>query len=130
MLLAGWSVQPRSALYGTHEDLHVLGLPMPGCSFMIRYGYPCPACGLTTSVSAMAHGRLMTAIAAQPFGTVLAIAAAALGCMGTVELARGVDVIGRLRPRIWWLWLGVGGVLAGWIVKLLVGVLNGTFPTH
>jgi hypothetical protein len=117
--LAG-GLTPNPQGYGTHEQLGV-----PGCSFMARTGYPCPTCGLTTSVAAAVRGQLGLAWRAQPFGLVVAAALAALAAAGTAQLACGRDVVGRLRPRLWWLWAAVGGVLAGWTWVLVDGTLAG-----
>ena len=52
MLIVALTLQPRNAGYGTAQRL---GLPQ--CSVLLRTGYPCPTCGMTTSVSAAVRGR-------------------------------------------------------------------------
>jgi len=125
ILVAAWAVAPDASGYGTHEKLG-----MQQCAFMVRYGLPCPTCGLTTSVSAAVHGRFSLAARAQPFGIVLAAAAAVLAAFGTLELVTGRPWLARLRPRLWWLWAGIGGVLAGWAIVVAVGYACGSLPLH
>lgn len=125
MLVLGALLAPDPSGYGTHARLG-----MGQCSFMVRYGLPCPACGLTTSVSAAVHGRFGLAARAQPFGIVLVVAAVVLAAFGTLEVLTGRPWLARLRPRPWWLWAGVGGVLAGWLGVLAAGLSRGSLPIH
>ncbi|MHC4983806.1 MAG: DUF2752 domain-containing protein [Planctomycetota bacterium] len=119
------ALAPDAAGYGTHEQAG-----MQQCSFMVRHGLPCPTCGLTTSVSAAVHGQLGLAARAQPFGIVLTAAMAVFAIVGTVELSTGRPWLVKLRPRLWWLWVGISGVLAGWAVVLAVGYARGMLPLH
>jgi hypothetical protein len=52
-----------------------LGLP---CPLRAVTGIPCPLCGMTTSVSAAATGRVGTAIAANPAGVIAVVVALVL----------------------------------------------------
>ncbi len=114
---------PRPSGHGTHT-----ALGMPGCSWLMRTGWPCPSCGMTTSFAWMAHGRADRAFLAQPFGVVLFLAVAALGVLSVVEAAAGRDVLGRLRPRVWWAIAGAAGLLAGWAFKAAWGAACGMYP--
>lgn len=125
VLLVAASLEPRACGYGTHTQLD-----LPACSFRVRTGWPCPSCGLTTSVSAMTHGRVGLAWRAQPFGIAIAVWLAMLTVVGVIESVRARPVIERLRPRLWWAWAGLAGLFAGWFIVLGVGRLNGTLPTH
>lgn len=55
-LLSAWAVlvqlSPAAAGVGTHEQLG-----LPPCPFHWLTGYPCPACGLTTSWCYLSHGE-------------------------------------------------------------------------
>ncbi len=51
------------------------GLP---CPLRTMTGVPCPFCGLTTSVKATVGGHLWTALAANPAGLVIVVAAVVL----------------------------------------------------
>jgi len=50
-------VGPAPEGVGTH---YRFGLPR--CSYLVRYGIPCPTCGATTSVSLLARGRPLSAL--------------------------------------------------------------------
>ncbi len=119
------SLSPRAAGLGTHQDLG-----LPNCSFAARTGYPCPTCGMTTSIVAAAHGRLGAAWQAHPFGLVLFAAIVVLAAFGTGELITGRRLIQKLRPSLWWAAVGLGGVLVGWGLKVASGCASGTLPMH
>lgn len=123
VLAAAWSLTPRASGHGTHQQLG-----LPGCGVLVRTGYPCPSCGLTTSIAAMTRGRVAAAFRAQPFGVIAAPLILALGLAGTVETIAGMPIIGILRPRLWWIWGGVLAMLLGWGVKLIIGWAGGEFP--
>ena len=93
---------------------------------------PCPSCGMTTSMSLMARGRVPEAARIHLFGVVLFPSALVLGAMWLAEAATGatVPVTPALRPAWWWLLVALGAMLVGWGVKLLVGFANGTLPLY
>ena len=108
---------------GTHTQLH-----MPSCSILNRTGWPCPTCGITTSLSAMARGDIGLALRAQSFGVVLFLALAASALAGGVMMLSGRPMLAALRPRAWWVLVAGVGLLLGWAVKLSVGVASGELP--
>ncbi len=83
---------------------------------------------MTTSVSATAHGKIALAWRAHPFGIALLAAAVVLAIVGLVELMTNRPLLGRLRPGLWWVWLGLGGLLVGWGLKAAAGYLRGDYP--
>ncbi len=101
---------------------------LPDCGVLVRTGYPCPSCGLTPSMAAMVKGRVVLAFGAQPFGVIVMPLILALALAGSVETITGMPIIGMLRPRLWWIWVGVGAMLVGWGVKLIIGWAGGEFP--
>jgi len=115
------SLQPSAEGVGTH--LQIWG--MSGCTMLQLTGWPCPMCGMTTTFALAAHGRLVDALLCQPFGLVLFTVTVAVALVSLVELARP-----RGLWRRFWDWLGLkegwiaaalmGGLLAGWVYKLLV----------
>ena len=116
---------PHQAGYGTHEDLH-----LPPCGFLSRTGYPCPSCGLTTSMSALTHGQVRSALLAHPFGPIFAAALAAVALCGAGELLAGRDYLRLLRPGPWWAVAVLVGLLGGWAFKIAHGLANGTLPVR
>lgn len=46
--------KPRS--HGTHRQLG-----LPSCHILSTLGFPCPSCGMTTSISLLAHGDFIAA---------------------------------------------------------------------
>ena len=120
--LATW-LAPDSAGAGTHRQLG-----LPACSFLVQTGYPCPTCGLTTSVSAMAHGRFVLALASHPFGVVLFAGLVVLTSAAVYEAATGQKALSRLGRPAWWIWLFIIGIPAGWVLKLIRGIADGTLP--
>jgi hypothetical protein len=52
-------------------DAPVLGSVIPACESKVRYGHPCPACGLTTGFYALSAGDVAGAAAANPAAPLL-----------------------------------------------------------
>ena len=46
----------------------------------------------------------------------------------TAEALTGRDFLRLLRPGVWWAWAAVIGLVAGWGLKVLLGVADGTLP--
>jgi len=123
LAVLAFSLTPIAGGYGTHEQLG-----LPPCSFLTRTGWPCPTCGLTTSMALMAHGRVAAALRAHPFGVVLAALLVAVTAAGIAELATGRDVLALARPGLWWL-VAVGVLLVlSWVWKLTAGWVSGELP--
>lgn len=116
------SLEPARRGHGTHRSM---GLPQ--CELLMRTGWPCPSCGMTTSMAAMARLRVAEAFHAQPFGVVLFAALLAAAAAGATELA-GRNVWAREHPRWWWGAIALVLMLAGWGYKALAGYWAGTFP--
>jgi hypothetical protein len=64
---------PSSNGVGTHEQLG-----FPACGFLTLTGWPCPSCGLTTSITHLVHGNFTQSAIVQPFGVFLFVALASL----------------------------------------------------
>ncbi len=122
LVMAVW-LQPRTAGYGTAKQLGV-----PACSVLAESGYPCPTCGMTTSVALTVRGQVLAAWGAHPFGLVLTAGAAVLAVAGTVQLLTGWPALHRLRVGWWWVAGAVIGVLAGWWWMRSAGVAAGKWP--
>jgi len=124
LAMAVW-LHPDYRGYDTHTQLD-----LPACSFVQRTGMPCPTCGMTTAFACMARGRVLAALRAQSFGAVLFLAAAGAAALGAVQAVSGRPWPRRFRPRSWWLWLAVGGIIAGWAIKMAAGLMSGELPVH
>lgn len=115
VLLLG-PVTPDARGYGTHEQLG-----MQPCSWPFVYGIPCPTCGCTTAAADVIHGRLLTAVATQPFGAAmcLLLLASAAFCLWALWRRRSVlDVVARL-PLGRLLLGGLVLLLGSWLYKYL-----------
>ena len=116
-------LSPNPSGTGTHRQLG-----LPACSFLAQTGWPCPSCGLTTSMADMARGQVARAWKAHPFGVALFAAVAVLAIAGTVQLLTGRNVLTRLGRARWWVLGTIIGLASGWIVVLLTGLAEGTLP--
>ena len=67
--------------------LPVARLPFWGCALRQHTGWPCPGCGLTRAAEGVAHLHLAAAWAANPLGTVAALAFAAAIVVSLLHLA-------------------------------------------
>ncbi len=47
---------------------------------------------------------------------------------GVAELASGRDVLGAMRPRLWWVAAAAAAMFAGWGLKLAIGLAAGELP--
>lgn len=121
LLLAG--LRPDPSGVGTHEQLC-----LPACSYLVRTGWPCPTCGLTTSLAAMARGDVGLAFRAHPFGVVVFVGLVAAVLLGGMGLLTARPMLAGVRPRLWWAAAAVGGLLLGWAVKMAVGWACGELP--
>lgn len=122
-LILGCLLVPRKSGYGTHE-----ALGLAPCSFLIRTGYPCPTCGMTTSLAAMCRADVLGAFHAHPFGPLLWAGVAVAACAGALELAGGRNVLCVFRLGPWWLVILAAGTLVGWGLKVLIGLALGELP--
>lgn len=71
LITACW-LTPSEQGFGTHRQLG-----LAPCGWAVTFGKPCLTCGMTTSFTLMAHGRVLDSILAQPMGAVLSILTAA-----------------------------------------------------
>lgn len=105
-------------------------LNVPACSFLATTGYPCPSCGMTRGMAAMASGRIVTALHLHPFSVMLFAGIVIVAVFAAGEALTGRDLLRKLRPGLWWIWVGLAGMLAGWAWVLVTGLQEGTLPIH
>ena len=82
LLAAGFvvarAVRPSDDGVGTHRQLG-----LPACGYLVWTGHPCPACGLTTSLSHLVRGEWAASVRTQPVGPVIGlVSAVAIGVCG------------------------------------------------
>jgi hypothetical protein len=65
-------------------------LGMPPCEFVVRYGKPCPSCGLTTSFALLMHGDVWNSLKVNAVGTLMA-----LFCLGLIPWSLFIGLRGR-----------------------------------
>ena len=78
------TLDPAPEGLGTHKQLG-----MAPCTFHQMTGQPCPGCGMTTAFADMAHGRVLDALIAQPFGAVLFVIVLTLAVVLTMSALAG-----------------------------------------
>lgn len=112
---AAW-LSPRSEGHGTHEQLG-----LPACGWLVATGRPCATCGMTTSFASLAKGDVSGSLAAQPFGTFLALGTAAVFWIALhtalTGSRAGPSALRLIRPRM--LWIVAGVWVASWAYKLV-----------
>jgi Protein of unknown function (DUF2752) len=89
------------------------------CLFRGLTGLPCPGCGITTSLLAVARGDAGASWSANPAG--FAVAALLVGQMvvATVALRRGASSSGGLTWLAWLDRLAMGCLMAAWAGRLM-----------
>ncbi len=71
-----------------HQEVHTqLGLER--CTFYVVTGYPCPACGMTTSFAHLVRGRVLSSLQSNSVGTLLAAFCMLFLPWGAYAAARG-----------------------------------------
>lgn len=79
---------------------HLVTLPgIPLCAFKLWTGRPCPGCGMTRSVFALAHGDLAASFVLHPLGPVVAAALLAVLGGALVGASTGRDPVWRFATR-------------------------------
>jgi hypothetical protein len=115
LLAFGLWVEPDPRGYGTHERLG-----LPPCLPMQLWHVPCPGCGVTTAFALAAHGRVLSSLANQPLGCVIALSIPLTLVWAWSVHVRGRDLrseLGRLRTWPLAILLVLLG-LAAWVYKL------------
>ena len=103
---------------------HALGAE---CAFRLRFGIPCPNCGLTRAVIIALHGQWLRAWRIAPGGAALVVGtfvcAATVTTLGMVRMRGAAPLVARmerLAPRIIYVCAGLvlGGWFTGWIAAV------------
>jgi len=115
LFVLGRVLDPDPRGWGTHEQLG-----FRPCLPMREWGFPCPGCGVTTSIALVAHGQPLAALRTQPFGLVALGTALAVAAWALTGHARGRDLYAEL-PRVAWSRWGSALLtlaLLAWLYKL------------
>jgi hypothetical protein len=115
LLVLGGALRPDPRGWGTHEQLG-----FRPCFPMRHWNFPCPGCGVTTSIALVAHGAPLAALRTQPFGLVALGAALVAAGWALTGHARGRDLHGELPRAAWRRWISLLATLAllAWCYKL------------
>ena len=105
------ATEPDVRGHGTHEQLG-----MTPCSWPILYDEPCPTCGVTTSVSWLAHGRPDVSLWTQPFGFGLGVASLLWVVLSLRSLLKRESLLFRVSqwPLLWILLAAVVLLFVAW----------------
>ena len=108
--------EPDARGHGTHEQLG-----LRPCTTMELWDVPCPGCGVTTSVTLAAQGRIWDSIVTQPFGFVCAVAGLFFFGWAVWATFRGRDLYVSLMSLDLGRWgrILVGVVLVSWVYKIV-----------
>ena len=114
--LSPYEADGRPRASGTHRQLG-----LPPCQFQTLSGLPCPACGMTTSLSLVMHGDLASAWRVNWAGVIV-------GAMAAVAVAWLVVIaVAGVTPGRWTVertieWLALGGVAVAMGRYLMLGI--------
>jgi hypothetical protein len=111
------------ALLGSVRPLTESGFIV--CAFRRTTGIPCPGCGLTRAMAALARGDLLAALRLHPFAPLFLLESAVLWAMGLRALLRDglLDLPSRLVSGLV-VWQGAA-LVALWLGRLATGTLPG-----
>lgn len=115
LLALGRFLSPDPRGWGTHEQLG-----FQPCLPMRLWNFPCPGCGVTTSLALVAHARPLAALRTQPFGLIALATALVAAVRAFAGHARGRDLQAELALVHWRRWTRVLvtlGLLA-WAYKI------------
>ena len=118
-LLAAHLLTPDPSGVGTHRQI----LPVP-CFFLALTHIPCPGCGLTTSVTWAAHGRLDRSFACHYLGPFLYFAGWLILIWSIGAAAFGLPSATHLFRRRGFLIALLVLYLGAWIVRLSIVFLT------
>lgn len=89
------------------------------CLFGGLTGLPCPGCGITTSLLALARGDAQASWSANPAGFGVAALLVGQAVVAGAAMRRGAPANGGLRWLAWLDRLAIGGLMAAWAGRLM-----------
>lgn len=116
VLLTASSLSANADGMGTHTQLG-----LAPCGFKTATGLPCATCGMTTSFTHAADGRLLTSFVTQPAGMILAVLTAMVVLVSGWSLATGMSLtpigLALWRPQVVIAFIAL--ILGGWLYTAL-----------
>ncbi len=109
-----WRLQPYAADGSAYRMATHRQLGLPPCSFADQTGYPCPACGMSTSFALLVRGDVLNSLRANWVGTMLAGFCLAFIPWALVGVVRGRSLFIRSLER------GLIVVVTGLLVLMLL----------
>ena len=82
-------------------------------------GLPCPGCGITTSLLALARGDAQASWSANPAGFGVAALLVGQAVVAIVAIRRGASGTGGLPWLAWLDRMAIGGLMAAWVGRLM-----------
>lgn len=114
VLMLGLWLEPDPRGFGTHEQLG-----FAPCQMLESTGVPCPACGITTSVTLAAQGEFARAWFVQPIGWLLAWLTPLLAILAAWQHRQAQDLAELWsRRRLPWIRIGLALGLAAWFYRM------------
>jgi hypothetical protein len=115
-------LRPSANGVGTHRQLG-----LPPCAFLHFTGFPCPSCGLTTSVAHAARLNFYESVITQPFGLVVFVSAALSIPLSIYFIYRRVpwSMLNRLRGRKLAIYSLIVIFVLSWLYK--IAAMKGLF---
>ena len=89
------------------------------CLFRGLTGWPCPGCGLTTSLLALVRGDVQASWTANPAGFGVAALLVGQAVVAIAAMRRGAPANAGLRWLAWLDRIAIWGVLAAWAGRLM-----------
>ncbi len=116
---------PAAALVSSVSTPAAIGRLVGPCWVHVLTGFPCPTCGITRALVALARGRWWAAFQVQPLITIAATLAVLYMPWAAGVLARGwpplrIELRGPKRRAL--RWSIVGAVLINWAYLIRAGV--------
>lgn len=105
-----------------HLGMVSLGLPGWQCPMRYGLGVPCPGCGLSRALQALAIGNWQQAIALHAFAPLVALMLGVIGLAAVLPnpgRLRLINHIERWEQRTKLVWLMGGGFLIYWFIRLI-----------
>ena len=111
----------RVAFRSDGQRVLLFGIPFgTDCAFRARFGFPCPGCGLTRSITLSLYGHWGQAVSLNPAG-LLAVVGLGVFAAGLLwyAIGRSAEVRKWLRTgSLWYIGIGSAVWLSWWVTRV------------